>query len=96
MENSFNVVIYRRYRAKESKVPRALYKIFYICYTADKWVGSPKGGNHSMSAQSPVLRGFELLRASSKILLKAEFLRKPYPAFMAEFVVCQIFLFLLK
>jgi len=26
----------------------------------DKWVISSKGDNHSMLAQSPVLRGFEL------------------------------------
>lgn len=37
-----------------------VYKNFQICYAVDKWVSSPKGDNHSMSAQSPVLRGFEL------------------------------------
>jgi hypothetical protein len=34
----------------------------------DKWVDLPKGGNHSMLAQSPVLRGFELFKGFFFIL----------------------------
>ena len=40
----------------------AFTKFFMYATMAIKWVNLPKGGNHSMLAQSPVLRGFELFK----------------------------------